>query len=234
MKKKLSQLDDSFWAFNHPDLASANAKFLQRHKSAGTYEVAGLKFTCPSGVYQPHEFGSTRFALRGLFAELDNMGTRILELGTGSGAIGICLANSGLDVTLLDIDPVAVACAKNNAAANNVSVTVFQSDLFSAVGEQKYDAIFFNIPLQDKPIEEPLEVISCDAGGELFVRFLEEAPRYLLPNGQVYVSVANIGNRTAMLNALANYDDSIVFAEFYAGTGAWRWLLAARPLVAVD
>jgi methylase of polypeptide subunit release factors len=230
MKKKFSQLDDSYWSFNHSDLAAANAKFLQRHKTAGVYEVSGLTFTCPSGIYQPHEFGSTRFAIRGLFAELDNLGTRVLELGTGSGAIGICLAATGLDVTLLDIDPVAVECAKNNAAANAISVTVFQSDLFSAVGEQKYDVIFFNIPLQDKPIEEPLEIISCDHGGELFARFLNEAPNYLLPNGQICVSIGNIGNRTAILNALINYDDTILYAEYYASTGAWRWLLSVRPL----
>lgn len=230
MKKKLSELEDHYWAYNHPDQETANAKFLERHSTGGEYEVAGLKFICPSGIYQPHEFGSTRFAIRGLFAELPNFGTRVLELGTGSGAVGICLASTGLDVTLLDIDPVAVACAKNNAAKNNISVSVFESDLFSAVGEQKYDVIFFNIPLQDKPVETPLEIISCDHGGELFARFLREAPNYLLPNGQVCVSIGNIGNRYAILNALANYDHTIMYAEYYASTGAWRWLISARPL----
>jgi HemK-related putative methylase len=230
MKKKISQLDDSYWRFNNPDSEVAKTKFLDRHKTAGVYEVGGLKFTCPSGIYQPHEFGSTRFAMRGLFAELPNLGKRVLELGTGSGAVGICLAATGLDVTLLDIDPVAVECAKQNAAANNIDVSVFQSDLFAAVGGQKYDVIFFNIPLQDKPIEEPLEIISCDHGGELFARFLNEAPNYLLPNGQVCVSIGNIGNRTAILKALENYDDTILYAEYYARTGAWRWLLSARPL----
>jgi methylase of polypeptide subunit release factors len=230
MKKKISQLDDSYWSFNNPDSEVAKTKFLDRHKKAGVYEVGGLKFTCPSGIYQPHEFGSTRFAIRGLFAELPNLGKRVLELGTGSGAVGICLAATGLDVTLLDIDHVAVECAKQNAAANNIDVSVFQSDLFAAVDEQKYDVIFFNIPLQDKPIEDPLEIISCDHGGELFTRFLNEAPNYLLPNGQVCVSIGNIGNRTAILKALENYDDTIMYAEYYASTGAWRWLLSARPL----
>lgn len=229
MNKNFSQLDDSYWSFDHPDLASANAKFLERHKTAGVYQVAGLTFDCPSGIYQPHEFGSTRFAIRGLFAEFANLGTRVLELGTGSGAIGICLAAAGLDVTLLDIDPVAVECAKQNAAVNNITVNVFQSDLFGAVGDQKYDLIFFNIPLMDKEIEEPLEIISCDFGGELFSRFLLEAPQYLAPNGQVCVSIANMGNRKTILKALADYNDTIMYAEFYAGTGAWRWLISAKP-----
>ena len=229
MKKNFSDLDDSYWNFDHPDHETANAKFLERHKTAGVYEVAGLTFSCPSGIYQPHEFGSTRFAIRGMFTDLPLPGTRMLELGTGSGAIGIVLAATGLDVTLLDIDPVAVACAKSNAEANNIIVNVHQSDLFEAVEDQKYNLIFFNIPLMDKKIEEPLEIISCDFGGELFSRFLAEAPDYLLPGGKVCVVVANIGNRKSMLKALANYEDKIMYAEFYAATGAWRWLISARP-----
>jgi methylase of polypeptide subunit release factors len=228
--QNISQLDDSYWDYSHPDVVAINAKFLEKHKKAGVYEVSGLTFTCPPCIYHPHELSSSRFAIRGLFAELPNLGQHILELGTGSGVVGICLAKHGLNVTLLDIDPVAVACAENNAIKNNVAVTVHQSDLFAAVSEQKYDAIFFNIPLMDKPIEEPLEIISCDEGGELLARFLNEAPDYLLPNGQVYVSLANIGNRAAMMQALANYDHTIVHAEFYSITKAWRWLISARPL----
>ena len=230
MKKSFSDLDDSYWNFDHPDHETANAKFLDRHKTAGVYEVAGLTFSCPSGIYQPHEFGSTRFAIRGMFSGLPLPGSRILELGTGSGAIGIVLAATGLDVTLLDIDPVAVECAKNNAENNKISVSVLQSDLFSAVEDQKYDVIFFNIPLLDKQIVEPLEIISCDFGGELFARFLAEAPDYLLPEGIVCVVVANIGNRESMLKALSNYEDKIMYAEFYAATGAWRWLISAIPI----
>jgi release factor glutamine methyltransferase len=230
MNRKFSQLDDSYWSYAHPDIKIANAKFLERHHTAGVYEVAGLSFECPSGIYQPHEFGSTRFALRGLFSELPAPGTRLLELGTGSGTVGICLSAAGLDVTMADIDPIAVACAKNNARANHISARVFQSDLFGSVGDQKYDAVFFNIPLLDKPVEEPLEIISCDHGGALFRRFLAEAPRYLLPGGQVYVVVANIGNRESIMKALSNYEDKIIYAEFYAGTSAWRWLISAKPL----
>ncbi len=230
MKKSFSDLDDSYWNFDHPEHETANAKFLDRHMTAGVYEVAGLTFSCPSGIYQPHEFGSTRFAIRGMFSGLPLPGSRILELGTGSGAIGIVLAATGLDVTLLDIDPVAVECAKNNAENNKISVSVLQSDLFSAVEDQKYDVIFFNIPLLDKQIVEPLEIISCDFGGELFSRFLAEAPDYLLPEGKVCVVVANIGNRESMLKALSNYEDKIMYAEFYAATGAWRWLISAIPI----
>jgi len=227
---KISELDDSYWTYHNDDFEAAYAGFLEEHKKIGIYEVAGLKFFCPSGVYHPHEFSTTRFALRGLFKERSKFGNRLLELGAGSGAIGICLASTGMDVTLLDIDPVAVECAKNNAAVNNVSLNVLQSDLFAAVEGQKYDVIFFNIPLLDKGIEDPLDIIACDEGGELLSRFLAEAPTYLLPNGLVYVSVGNISNRAALLKAIANYDEHIIYAEFYGGTGGWRWLISLQPL----
>jgi HemK-related putative methylase len=227
--KKISELDDSYWIYENADFESAYAGFLEEHKKVGVYEVAGLKFFCPSGVYHPHEFSTTRFALRGLIKERSKLGSKLLELGAGSGAIGICLAATGMDVTLLDIDPVAVDCAKNNAAINNINLNVLQSDLFAAVEGKKYDVIFFNIPLLDKSIEDPLEVISCDEGGQLLSRFLLAAPNYLLPNGQVYVSIGNISNRAALLKAIADYDEHIIYAEFYGGTGGWRWLISLRP-----
>jgi len=227
--KKISELDDSYWIYENADFESAYAGFLEEHKKVGVYEVAGLKFFCPSGVYHPHEFSTTRFALRGLIKERSKLGNKLLELGAGSGAIGICLAATGMDVTLLDIDPVAVDCAKNNAVINNINLNVLQSDLFAAVEGKKYDVIFFNIPLLDKSIEDPLEVISCDEGGQLLSRFLLEAPNYLLPNGQVYVSVGNISNRSALLKAIADYDEHIIYAEFYGDTGGWRWLISLRP-----
>jgi release factor glutamine methyltransferase len=227
--KKISELDDSYWTYENADFETAYAGFLEEHKKVGIYEVAGLKFFCPSGVYHPHEFSTTRFALRGLYKERNKFGNKLLELGAGSGAIGICLASTGMEVTLLDVDPVAVECSKNNAAVNNIQVNVLQSDLFSAVQGQKYDVIFFNIPLLDKSIEDPLEIISCDEGGQLLARFLSEAPNHLLPNGQVYVSVGNISNKEALLRAIADYDEHIIFAEFYGGTGGWRWLISLTP-----
>lgn len=230
---KISELDDSYWAYHNVDFEAAYAGFLEEHKKVDVYEVAGLKFFCPSGVYHPHEFSTTRFALRGLFKEKNKFGNKLLELGTGSGAIGICLGATGMDVTLLDIDPVAVECAKNNAAVNNVDLRVLQSDLFAAVEGQKYDVIFFNIPLLDQSIEQPLDIIACDEGGELLTRFLIEAPNYLLPNGLVYVSVGNISNRAALLKAIGDYDENIIYAEFYGGTGGWRWLISLRPLETV-
>lgn len=226
-----SNLPDACWNSNRDDreLEEALQTFLAGHRKGGRYEVNGQEFVCPGNIYQPHEFGSTRFVLRGIFAELPRWGHRVLEIGTGSGAVGIALAATGRDVTLVDIDPVAVACSRENAVRNNVSVKVVQSDLFAALGQESYDLIIFNIPLMDRSIEEPLERICNDPEGVLFTRFMVEAKAYLAPGGAVCVSVANIGHRSAMLRALEDYDESIIFSEFYGATQDWRWLLVAQP-----
>jgi len=47
-------------------------------------------------------------------------GQEFLDLGTGSGILGIGLAKLGLTGLGLDIDPQAIACAEENAAINSV------------------------------------------------------------------------------------------------------------------
>jgi ribosomal protein L11 methyltransferase len=50
-------------------------------------------------------------------------GMDFLDLGTGSGILGIGLAKLGLTGLGLDIDPQAIACAQENAVINNVAET---------------------------------------------------------------------------------------------------------------
>lgn len=48
-------------------------------------------------------------------------GMKFLDLGTGSGILGIGLAKLGLTGLGLDIDPQAISCAEENAVINNVA-----------------------------------------------------------------------------------------------------------------
>ena len=57
-------------------------------------------------------------------------GRRVLDIATGSGLVAIAAARCGAaTVTALDIDPLAVAAVKLNAAANGVTVAVRNADL---------------------------------------------------------------------------------------------------------
>jgi len=48
-------------------------------------------------------------------------GMEFLDLGTGSGILGIGMAKLGLTGLGLDIDPQAIVCAEENAGINNVA-----------------------------------------------------------------------------------------------------------------
>lgn len=72
---------------------------------------------------------------------------RALDLGTGTGYIGLYLAQRGWDVDAVDISPRALELVRRNAALNRLPLRVYISDLFSQV-TGKYDVITFNPPLR--------------------------------------------------------------------------------------
>ncbi len=87
-----------------------------------------------------------------LALEKATQGARILDLGTGTGAIGLSVAKARPDtqVTCVDYVPDAVALAANNAQRLSINnATVVQSDWFSQVSQA------FNVIVSNPPYVEP-------------------------------------------------------------------------------
>ncbi len=74
---------------------------------------------------------------------------RILDVGSGSGAIAVSLAHSlgnGV-VRAMDISPSALEMARSNAARNGAAVDFFEQDIFEYTPQQgEYDLIVSNPP----------------------------------------------------------------------------------------
>lgn len=72
---------------------------------------------------------------------------RFLDLGTGSGILGIAAAKLGLKGTGLDIDPAAIDNARENIALNKVhhKFEIKTDDLHNLDKNQKFNLIFANI-----------------------------------------------------------------------------------------
>ena len=74
---------------------------------------------------------------------------KILDLGCGYGVIGIYAAHfcGASNVTMVDINPIAVKITKKNIIYNEMKeISVFQSDGFNNIKEKEFDIIFSNPP----------------------------------------------------------------------------------------
>jgi len=130
---------------------------------------------------------------------------RVLDLGTGSGCIGIAAAVylPEASVDLVDVSPRALAVAAANVARFDLAerVRVIESDLFSALAGQCYDLIVSNPPyvaveeLAALPAEyhaEPgLALAGGDDGLDLVREILRQAAEHLTPHGVLICEVGS-------------------------------------------
>ena len=129
----------------------------------------------------------------------------ILDLCTGSGCIGIASAYAfdWAEVDLADISPAALEVARRNVSDHQLQeqVSVYESDLFSALDGRKYDIIVSNPPyvdaedmaaLPDEFKREPeLGLTAGNDGLDLVKVILNQAANYLNEGGILVVEVGN-------------------------------------------
>jgi release factor glutamine methyltransferase len=128
--------------------------------------------------------------------ELFKFTPSILDLGTGSGCIAITLALElpNTHITATDISENALKIAKQNAKNLNAKISFIHTDLFDNITD-KYDIITSNPPyvdpswywLDQKALahEPSLALYAEDGGLKIIKRILDEAPKYLKPNGSL-------------------------------------------------
>lgn len=158
----------------------------------GETEFMGLTFHVEPGVLIPR--ADTEILVEKALAWM-KPGARVLDIGTGSGAIAVSLAKLGrpAQVTAVDVSDRALEIARRNAERNGTAVEFVKSDCFSALKGRKYDMIVSNPPyisedemrgLMPEVTREPELALFGGADGLDFYRRISlEAPEYLNEGG---------------------------------------------------
>jgi release factor glutamine methyltransferase len=150
----------------------------------------------------------------------DELDGRILDLGTGSGAMALLLRSMGARaVCATDISPSAVSSARLNELENfgHSSIDFQCGDLFPHVADgedNRFDLIVFNPPGWRAPTDalkaqlskkhHSLDLEAMFYGDTVVLRFLQDLPNHLTDTGRAIVGfnslvgVADLTNRTPL------------------------------------
>jgi release factor glutamine methyltransferase len=122
------------------------------------------------------------------------IGKSVLDMGTGSGCIGVTLKLEypELDLTLSDISGRALRVARKNARNLGADVKFKRSDLFKNLPNYiTYDIIIANLPYVNPDWELPPDLkhepkkalFAADKGLGLVKKLIQTAPAHLSPKG---------------------------------------------------
>ncbi|BDG04453.1 N5-glutamine methyltransferase family protein [Anaeromyxobacter oryzae] len=125
-------------------------------------------------------------------------GKRALDVGTGTGVLAIVLARAGARVTATDLEPRAVACARENVDRLGVAdrVEVVRADLFppAAVAE----LVVSNPPWVPAAAHGPLDRAVYDPGGAFLERLVLGIPERLAPGGEAWLVLSDLAERLGL------------------------------------
>lgn len=129
----------------------------------------------------------------------DNL--KVLDIGTGSGAIALALAKNRPDwsVTAADISQDALDLSMENANDQNLNLSFIKSDCFSEISS-KYDIIVSNPPYISREDQEEvglnvlhsephLALFADEDGLAIYRRIAEDSKDYLNDGGKIYLEI---------------------------------------------
>lgn len=204
---ELATKRDRSWLLVHPErkLSQDEADVFQRLATdrvkrrpmayiRGRTEFYGLTLTVNDNVLTPR--AETELIVD-LAVSLAPKRGRLVDIGTGSGAIAVAAAKHrpDLDVTATDISQAALLVARQNAAHHNTDITFVQSSLFEQL-EGRFDVITANLPyLTEHNLTQPETLFEPKAafigggndGLDLYRQLFSQAPNSLAAGGLVLI-----------------------------------------------
>jgi len=202
---KLQWLNLQREAISYTDLAALTS-VAQRLKNneppqyiVGWAEFCDLKLAVDERVLIPRP--ETEELVQMILAENEQDRRTVLDIGTGSGAIALALAEKRKEweITASDVSEKALELAQLNAKRHQISLNFILSDVFENIQEQ-YDIIVSNPPYIafDETYEMDQSVIRFEPDSALFAEnqglaiyqnIAEAAHQFLRPQGKIYLEI---------------------------------------------
>jgi release factor glutamine methyltransferase len=142
---------------------------------------------------------------------------RIVDVGTGSGAIAVAIAHAlpRSRVTAVDVSSLALEVARRNAQRHGVMerVRLLHSDLLAAIDSADFDAVVSNPPyIADGELLEPQvsryephsALYAGPTGLEVYERLIPQARRVLKPQGWLVLEIGH-GQQPALEALLSRW-----------------------------
>lgn len=176
-------------------------------------EVNGisLKLILEEGVFAKGKLDpATKLLLENI--EIKN-GENVLDLGCGSGVIGMIASKMANDVkvTLVDSDYLAIKIAEQNLKLNKIdNCGVIVSDGTGKIKGKKFDCVIFN-----PPFHQGREVSLLVAE-----QFIKESFDLLLPDGRLYVVCNIFLPQEKIINRIFGNSNIVVKNKSYKVIGA--------------
>ena len=165
----------------------------------GHAEFFGMQLKVDERVLIPRP--ETEELVELILTENPEKNLKVLDIGTGSGAIALALAKNRPDwsVTAADISQEALDLSLENANAQNLNLSFIKSDCFSEISS-KYDIIVSNPPYISRADEEEvglnvlhsephLALFADEEGLVIYRRIAEESKDHLTDGGKIYLEI---------------------------------------------
>ena len=165
----------------------------------GHAEFFGMQLRVDERVLIPRP--ETEELVELILAENPKDNLKVLDIGTGSGAIALALAKNRPDwtITAADISQDALDLAMENANNQDLTLSFIKSNCFSEISS-KYDIIVSNPPYISRVDEaevglnvlhsEPHVALFADEDGlAIYRRIAEESKDYLNDGGKIYLEI---------------------------------------------
>ncbi|MBC7928755.1 MAG: peptide chain release factor N(5)-glutamine methyltransferase [Bryobacteraceae bacterium] len=167
----------------------------------GRQEFYGRDFRVSSAVLIPRP--ETEHVVTQVLRHI-RQGSRVLDVGTGSGAIAVSvlLEAPGAIVFASDVSPQALALAVVNSATHGAQVRFFLADLTAAVANASLDVVVSNPPYigyeesaglatEVREHEPHLALFADEDGLEVYRRLILDASRVLKPGGWLVLELGH-------------------------------------------